>query len=76
MASAFQSFNGRAPGTSGFNSIRQAPVAKPAPVDLNALQNASRVLLDQLAKDAQGIPDLGETLTGGARYPSPLELAR
>ncbi|TFK30342.1 nucleoporin [Coprinopsis marcescibilis] len=35
-----------------------------AQVDLNALQNASRILLDQLAKDAQLIPDLGDTLTG------------
>ncbi|KAJ7487525.1 nucleoporin [Mycena galericulata] len=35
----------------------------PVPVDLNSLQNASRVLLDQFAKDAQIIPDLGDTLT-------------
>ncbi|KAF8230634.1 nucleoporin [Tricholoma matsutake] len=37
------------------------------PVDLHALQNASRVLQDQFVKDAQIIPDLGELLaaTGG-----------
>ncbi|KAF9481024.1 nucleoporin [Pholiota conissans] len=45
------------------NATRQAPTTKPPPVDLPALQNASRVLLEQLAKDAQIIPDLGETLT-------------
>ncbi len=32
-------------------------------VDLPALQNASRVLLDQLARDAQSIPDYGDSLT-------------
>ncbi|KJA29400.1 hypothetical protein HYPSUDRAFT_32851 [Hypholoma sublateritium FD-334 SS-4] len=42
---------------------RQAPATKPTPVDLPALHNASRILLEQLAKDAQIIPDLGETLT-------------
>lgn len=37
---------------------------KPAPVlDLPALQNASRVLHDQLTKDAQVIPDLGEMMS-------------
>ncbi|KAF6766148.1 nucleoporin Nup157/170 [Ephemerocybe angulata] len=66
MASAFQPFNGRPAGASGFNSsTRQPQPTKPAPVDLSALQNASRLLLDQLAKDAQIIPDLGETMTGG-----------
>jgi hypothetical protein len=35
----------------------------PAPVDLAALQNASDVLTAQFAKDAQIIPDLGDTLT-------------
>ncbi|KAJ7103618.1 nucleoporin [Mycena belliarum] len=40
-------------------TTRQIPVA----VDLSALQNASRVLQDQFAKDAQIIPDLGDTLT-------------
>jgi nuclear pore complex protein Nup155 len=40
-------------------TARQVPV----PVDLSALQNASCVLLDQFAKDAQIIPDLGDTLT-------------
>lgn len=32
-------------------------------VDLPALQNASRVLLDQLARDAQSIPDYSDLLT-------------
>jgi nuclear pore complex protein Nup155 len=36
---------------------------KPIPVDLPSLQNASRILYDQFTKDAQIIPDLGETLT-------------
>lgn len=66
MASSFQTFSGRSSGASGFNSsVRPQQTSKPVPVDLNALQSASRVLLDQLAKDAQIIPDLGETLTGG-----------
>jgi len=45
------------------NAPRQGTAAKSAPVDLPALQNASRVLLDQVAKDAQIVSDLGETLT-------------
>ncbi|KAJ7125656.1 nucleoporin [Mycena crocata] len=40
-------------------TARQIPV----PVDLSALQNASQVLHEQFAKDAQIIPDLGDTLT-------------
>jgi nuclear pore complex protein Nup155 len=32
-------------------------------VDLSLLQNASRVLHDQFVKDAQAVPDLGETLS-------------
>ncbi|KAF8905503.1 nucleoporin [Gymnopilus junonius] len=43
--------------------VRQAPATKPTSLDLPALQNASHILLEQLAKDAQIIPDLGETLT-------------
>jgi nuclear pore complex protein Nup155 len=39
------------------------PQQKPVPVDLPSLQNASRILYDQFTKDAQIIPDLGETLT-------------
>jgi hypothetical protein len=36
---------------------------RPAPVvDLDVLQNASRVLQDQFVKDSQIIPDLGDTL--------------
>lgn len=44
------------------SSHRQAQ-PKVSPVDLPALQNASRVLLNQFSKDLQIIPDLGETLT-------------
>ncbi|KAJ7634229.1 nucleoporin [Mycena polygramma] len=35
----------------------------PVPVDLSALQNASNLLNDKFAKDAQIVPDLGDTLT-------------
>ncbi|KAJ6519744.1 nucleoporin [Mycena sanguinolenta] len=35
----------------------------PFPVDLNALQNASNALTAQFTKDAQIIPDLGDTLS-------------
>ncbi|KII93895.1 hypothetical protein PLICRDRAFT_36114 [Plicaturopsis crispa FD-325 SS-3] len=45
-------------------SRQVAAASKPAPVvDLPALQSASRVLQDQFVKDAQSVPDLGETLT-------------
>jgi nuclear pore complex protein Nup155 len=37
------------------------------PVDVHALQNASRVLHDQFAKDAQIIPDLGEMLAASTK---------
>ncbi|KAH9950428.1 nucleoporin [Amylocystis lapponica] len=40
------------------------PASKPVPaLNLPALQSASRVLQDQLAKDAQIIPDLGDMLS-------------
>ncbi|EEB91302.1 hypothetical protein MPER_10359, partial [Moniliophthora perniciosa FA553] len=39
---------------------------KPAAVDLVVLQSASTVLQEQFTKDAQIIPDLGDTLTGQA----------
>lgn len=45
------------------NFTRQPPSTKSDVVDLSALQSASRVLLEQLTKDAQIIPDIGETLT-------------
>lgn len=48
------------------NFTRQPPSSDV--VDLSALQNASRVLLEQLAKDAQIIPDIGETLTTRMSY--------
>lgn len=69
MASYFAQSRSVAPEQSSSSknhiSTRQLPPPKPAPVDLPALQNASRVLLEQLGKDAQTIPDLGETLTAG-----------
>ena len=44
--------------------LRQAQAAsKPAPVlDLTALQAASRVLQEQLVKDSQIVPDLGDMI--------------
>ncbi|KAF9270147.1 nucleoporin [Marasmius fiardii PR-910] len=39
---------------------------KPAPIDIAVLQSASTVLHEQFTKDAQIIPDLGDTLTGQA----------
>ncbi|KAH9944478.1 nucleoporin [Epithele typhae] len=52
--------------TNGSKFGKQAQAAsKPAVVlDLPALQAASRVLLEQLTKDAQMIPDLGDMITG------------
>jgi nuclear pore complex protein Nup155 len=50
------------------NFTRQPPSAKSDVVDIPALQSASRVLLEQLAKDAQIIPDIGETLTTRMSY--------
>jgi diaminopimelate epimerase len=63
MASAFVS--SRPSGNSGPSnaSIKQGQ----QPVDLHALQNASRVLQDQFAKDTQIIPDLGELLAASTR---------
>ncbi|KAI0735282.1 nucleoporin [Earliella scabrosa] len=48
------------------SKFRQAQAAsKPAPVlDLPALQAASRVLQDQLVKDSQAVPDLGDMISG------------
>lgn len=69
MASNFgpsRSVNGL-PNSANQNGIdsRQVQLAsRPVPVvDLPALQSASRVLQDQFIKDAQIIPDLGDTLT-------------
>ncbi len=47
------------------NPIRQTPGTKLTAIDLPALQSASNVLLEQLSKDAQIIPDLGEIITSG-----------
>ncbi|KAH9857879.1 nucleoporin [Lenzites betulinus] len=50
----------------GGSKLRQTQVAtKPVPVlDLPALQAASRVLHEQLVKDSQIIPDLGDMISG------------
>ncbi|KAJ7706259.1 nucleoporin [Mycena rosella] len=53
---AFQAPTNASLTTSTLGAARQI-------VDLGALQNASRVLQDQFTKDAQIIPDLGDTLT-------------
>ncbi|TFK41242.1 nucleoporin [Crucibulum laeve] len=54
---------GNSQSTRNSASTRQIQPPKPVPVDLPALQSASRVLLEQFTKDAQIIPDLGESLT-------------
>ncbi|KAJ2920291.1 hypothetical protein MD484_g125, partial [Candolleomyces efflorescens] len=70
MPSSFPPLGGYRTTTAPFNpSIRNPPPPKPAPVDLTALQSASRVLHDQLAKDAQVIPDLGETISNATGVP-------
>ena len=45
--------------------INAAPrkVAPVQPVDLASLQNASQVLNEQFVKDAQAVPDVGETFS-------------
>lgn len=53
-------------------SMRETAQPKPAPLDLAALQAASRVLQDQLIKDAQIVPDLGDMLTIRACLRAPL----
>lgn len=58
MASLFASSH----STNIPSSVRQPLPAKSTPVDLASLQNASRVLFDQITKDAQIIPDIGDTL--------------
>ena len=52
------------------SKFRQAQAAsKPAPVlDLPALQAASRVLQDQLVKDSQAVPDLGDMICASHSY--------
>jgi hypothetical protein len=45
------------------NTARQTLPAKSATIDLPPLQNASNVLLEQLSKDSQTIPDLGDAIT-------------
>ncbi|KAI5123612.1 hypothetical protein M0805_003428 [Coniferiporia weirii] len=50
-------------GNHASTSRIKAPSAHPSTLDLPALQNASRLIQDQLIKDAQVIPDLGDMLT-------------
>lgn len=65
MASAFVSSHSSVNISGPSNiSIKQGQ----QPVDLRALQNASRVLQDQFAKDAQIIPDLGELLAASRSH--------
>lgn len=64
MASSFAPSRSFGPSSSTKTfGPRQVQPSKPAPVDLAALQNATQVLQDQFNKDAQSIPDLGDTLT-------------
>lgn len=50
--------------TTNGKSAQLQHAAKPIPaVDLPALQSAGRVLHDQLVKDAQAVPELGDMLT-------------
>ncbi|KAF9015084.1 nucleoporin [Cyathus striatus] len=72
MAVAFaasQSYSGSEHTQSRRNiiSTRQVQPQKPPSVDLPALQNASRVLLDHFNQDAQIIPDLGEAITNSGQ---------
>jgi nuclear pore complex protein Nup155 len=64
MASAFAS--SRLPGNISGPSNTTVKHGQ-QPVDLHALQNASRILHDQFAKDAQIIPDLGEMLAASTK---------
>lgn len=68
MDISFGQFPASSSAKNNDTTARQALGGKPAPIDLPALQNASQVLLEQLSKDAQIIPDLGETLTSCAVY--------
>ncbi|GLB36074.1 putative non-repetitive/WGA-negative nucleoporin C-terminal [Lyophyllum shimeji] len=64
MTSAFAPSLSYGGPSNGINPNRGAArPAQPPPVDISALQSASRVLQDQFAKDATIIPDLGDTLT-------------
>ncbi|KAI0313508.1 nucleoporin [Amylostereum chailletii] len=52
------------PSSSVFSVRHDLPPPKAPPtLDLSALQTASRVLQEHLAKDAQSVPDLGDMLT-------------
>ncbi|KAG5647653.1 hypothetical protein DXG03_009006 [Asterophora parasitica] len=60
MTSAFAA--SRSYGGLNNSIIANRGIVQPAPVDLPALQSASRALQDRFAKDATIIPDLGDTL--------------
>jgi nuclear pore complex protein Nup155 len=65
MANYARSFIG-ADSNAGASTFGSRQLAAPAPapvVDLAALQSASNALQEQLSKDAQAVPDLGEMLT-------------
>ncbi|KAG7099133.1 hypothetical protein E1B28_001005 [Marasmius oreades] len=52
--------------TAAHTPSTRSQTEKPAPIDIAVLQSASTVLQEQFTKDAQIIPDLGDTLTGQA----------
>ena len=57
------SLSALAAGDPSSSVMRPSPSPKSAQVDLSSLQSASRVLQEQLVKDSQAIPDLGDTLS-------------
>ena len=57
------SLSALAAGDPSSSVMRPSPSPKSAQVDLSSLQGASRVLQEQLVKDSQAIPDLGDTLS-------------
>ncbi|KAI5836199.1 nucleoporin-domain-containing protein [Schizophyllum commune Tattone D] len=57
------SLSALAAGDPSSSVMRSSPSPKSAQVDLSSLQSASRVLQEQLVKDSQAIPDLGDTLS-------------
>lgn len=65
--SSFLSFSNVPSSSTNVLGTRQPQ--PPPVVDIPALQSASRVLQDQLVKDAQIIPDLGEMFTSCASKP-------
>jgi hypothetical protein len=67
MATSIPPFGGPASSTTKITSTRRGLDHIPV-VDLDALQQASRVLQEQFVKDAQMIFDIGELLTARVSY--------